>query len=236
MIMKKFISVILILIMCQPLLALAKDSYITLEPYPYSSHVLGEDLIIYGDTDFSQVTLGFYYPDDEQGYMGYAKYIMTIGADELKNGYVIKTETYSRLWPEGVWKIVVQNGSVRDEIGIPMAKEADYNRKVMIAEYSEGALTAFNSYRCRGVNKRNNTLEFVTEDDTVIRVFSWNNFAPTDSGETSIFIAFYKDGYMTDAKVYTGCLSEFDTYFTLDIPQNKQLKFFYWNDNMNPIE
>lgn len=237
MTMKKLISIILILIICQPVCALAEDSYISLDPYPYSSHTLGEDLIIYGDTDFSTVVLGLYYPNDEQGYMGYAKYVITISGDELRSGYVIPTETYSRLWPEGVWKIVVQNGeNARDEISIPMTKEAIYNRNVMVAEYSDNMLTTVTSYRCRGVICRNNTFEFITEDNTVIKVFSWNNFTPTDSGETSIFIAFYKDGYMLAAKVYTGVLSRFDTYFTLDIPQNKQLKFFYWDDNMNPID
>lgn len=234
--MKKLISFILIFIMCQPVFTLAKDSYITLDPYPYSSHVLGEDLVIYGDTDFSTVVLGFYYPDDEQGYKGYSKYVITISGDELRHGFVIPTETYSRLWPEGVWKVVVQNGSIRDEIGIPMTKEASYNRNVMIAEYSDSALVSVASYRCRGVKTQNNIFEFATEDNTVIKVFSWNNFAPTASGETGIYIAFYKDGYMLDAKVYTGVLSEFDTYFTLDIPQDKQLKFFYWDDNMSPID
>lgn len=233
--MKKFICVILILILCQPVFALAEESYIKLKPYPYSSHVLGDDLVIYGDTNMSSVVLGLHYPDDEQGYKGYAKFVITISANELKRGYVIGTETYSRLWPEGVWKLVVQYDNARDEINIPMAKEASYDRNVILAEYSGNTLSNLKSYSCRGVVCRNNTFEFVTEDNTVIKVFSWNNFKPTVSGETSVFIASYKDGYMIDAKVYTGVLSQFDTYFTLDMPQERQLKFFYWDNNMSPI-
>ena len=93
--MKKFISLlILICIIASSVPAFAAENYVTLTPYPYSSHVLGEDLVIYGDTNLSNITLGLFYP--EEGYKGWAKFIQTITAKALRNGYVIPTETVSR--------------------------------------------------------------------------------------------------------------------------------------------
>jgi hypothetical protein len=175
---------------------MAKDSYVKLDPFPYSTHVLGEDLVIYGDTDFSSVTLGLFYPKD-QGYMGYAKFVITISGDELRKGYVIPTETYSRLWPEGNWSVVVQNGTARDEITIPMAEEAYYNRYLRVCEYSDNTLTEVNTFACRGVIVRNNTMSISLEDGTHIRIYSWDNLSPTDSGEARLFVATYKDGYIS---------------------------------------
>ena len=233
--MKKLISIVLIFILCQSVCVMANDSNISLDPYPYSSHVLGEDLVIYGDTDFDQVTLGFYYPKD-QGYMGYAKYIITITADELKNGYVIPTETYSRLWPEGDWTVVVQNGSARDEITISMAIDASYDRHVRICEYSDNALSFVETYSCRGIVIKDNVLSFSLEDGTEYRIFSWNNFAPANSGKTKLFIATYKDGYMTDIKTYTGTLTDFGNHITLTVSDTKRVEILYCEDNLTPVQ
>lgn len=232
--MKKFISIIiLILLVSLSIPATAGSDYVSLTPYPYSSHILGEDLIIYGDTDFDSVTLGLYYPDE--GYLGLSKYIMVISAAELKNGYVIPTETTSRLWPEGVWKVVVQNGSARDEIKITMSSDPVYNRSIRVAEYENNILTNLTSYICRGMQFNNNVISFTLEDATEVRIFSWNNFAPTDNGEARLFVAFYKDGYMTDIKTYSGELSDYGKHITLNISENKRIELLYWNDNLTPI-
>lgn len=233
--MKKFISIIiLILFILSALPASAEEGYVRFTPYPYSSHILGEDLVIYGDTNLGQVILGLYYPQD-QGYLGRAKYIITITAKELRNGYAIPTETYSRLWPEGLWKVVLQNGDARVEVQIPMTSSAVYNRSIRVAEYEDNILTNLTSYASRGMLFKNNIIEFALEDETTVRIFSWNNFAPTDSGETRLFVAFYKDGYLTNVKTYTGTLSDFGRHVTLNISENKRLELFYWNDNLIPI-
>ena len=233
--MKKFISlVITILLLTSAVPAFAIEGYVKLDPYPYSTHVLGEDLIIYGDTNFDSVTLGFYYPKD-QGYMGYAKLIITITADELKNGYVIPTEEYSRLWPEGNWSVVVQNGTARDEIVIPMAKEAFYNRYLRVCEYSDNTLTKVNTFICRGVVVKNNTISFSLSDGTEIRIYSWDNLSPATSGETTLYLASYKDGYMLDVKTFIGNLDNFTNHITLICSDTERVEILYWEDNLIPV-
>ncbi len=233
--MKKLVSVIVVLsifLACFP--AFAKESFITLDPYPYSTHVLGEDLVICGDTDFASVTVGLYYPDDEQGYKGYAKYIMTISGEELKNGYVIPTETKSRLWPCGVWSVVVQNGSVRDEIRINMQTEAVFNRFFRVAEYDNSALIKLTTYPCRGVISKNNTLSFTTEEGKTVKIFAWNNLAPTSCGEARIFIATYEEGYLINTQTFQGVLSKDGCHLTLNISESKRVEIFLWNEQLNP--
>lgn len=234
--MKKLISIFLIAIsiICQNVCVMAKDSYVSLDPFPYSTHVLGEDLVIYGDTDFSQVTLGLFYPKD-QGYMGYAKFVITISADELREGYVIPTETYSRLWPKGDWSVVVQNGTARDEITIPMAEEACYNRYLRVCEYTDNTLTEVNTFACRGVVIKNSSMSISLEDGTLIRIYSWDNFSPTDSGNSRLFVAWYKDGYMLKAKTYSGNLNNFSNHITLTASENERVEILYWEDNLIPV-
>ncbi len=232
--MKKFISLLLIFILTFPVSISAKESYITLSPYPFSSHTLGEDLVIYGDTSFSQVVLGFYYPDDP-GYKGYAKYIITISAKEFREGYTIQTETVSRFWPEGVWKIIIQNGEVRDEMLINMTSEPQFDRHIRFAEYTDNTLCNLQTYLCRGVEYRNNIITIPLENGDEIRIYSWKNFAPTDSGETQLFIATYKDGYMTDIKFREGRLTDYGNHIALDISETERFEIFYWDDNLVPI-
>lgn len=235
--MKKLLSILLVILILSPSVpAFAADSFITLEPYPYSTHILGENLVIYGDTDFGNITLGFYYPED-QGYFGYAKYIMTISAQELRSGYVIRTEEYSRLWPEGVWTVKVQNGDVSDTLKINMSKEAEYNRYVKLATYEDDALTSLTTYPCRGTRMHDNVLSFTLSDNTTVKIFSWDNLTPAESGESRIYIAFFDpEGYMTDIKTYQGTLSQFGNHFTLNISPTKKVKLFYWTDNLIPLE
>lgn len=235
MIMKKFIALFIVLILSFPTVVSAGESYISIDPYPFSSHVLGESLVVRGNTNFAFVTLGFYYPDIP-GYSGQAKFIMTLTAEEFRNGYTIYTDPPARLWPEGNWKVAVQNGSVREEIFIPMTAEPLYNRYVRIAQYSSDTLINVETYICRGIEKRENILKITLEDETEIRIFSWNNFKPTTDGEAQLFIATYKDGYMTNAKMRSGTLTEHGNHTELNINEGSdRVEIFCWEDNLIPI-
>lgn len=234
--MKRFVSLILIFILCQPVCIFADSSYIKLNPYPYSSHVLGEDLIIYGDTNIPHVILGLYYPDDEQGYRGYAKYILTISCDDLKNGYVIPTDTHPGLWPEGEWKIVVHNGDAHDEITILMSKEPSYNRHLRICEYTDNTLTSVDTYSCRGVQYKDSVITVPLSDGSEMRIFSWNNLSPANSGVTTLFVTTFKDGYMTDIKTLSGELIDYGNHTTLIISPTKRFEIFCWTNNLTPAQ
>lgn len=233
--MKKFSALILSFVMLALVVPVgAANSYITIHPYPYSTHVLGEDLVIYGDTDFGNVTLGLFYPRD-QGYNGMSKFVMTISANELRQGYVIHTGAYSRLWPTGDWRIKVQNGNVSDEIYITMSEEPVYDQVLKVVEYEDSALTSITSYATRGVLFKDNVLSFTLEDETAVKIYSWNNLKPTDQGEGKIYIASYNDGYLTSLKSYEGTLSSFGYHISLKIDENKAVKLLYWDENLTPV-
>ncbi len=231
--MKKFLVILISVLICFPTLAFAKEDYISLLDYPYSTHVLGEDLVIYGETNIANVSLGLYYPNDDQGYMGYAKLIIALTADELKKGYVIKTDTFSRLWPEGEWTVRVQSGDVYDTITIPMRKEADFNRKVKIAAYNLGAMESISTYKSRGGYIKDNVVTFLLENNVTMKIFSWNNFTPVSEGESRVFVAFYKDGYLTKAQSFFGTLSRYSDHISIENGENK-LKIFCWDENLTP--
>ncbi|MBR5535843.1 MAG: hypothetical protein IKU60_04260 [Clostridia bacterium] len=232
--MKKLIFLILIFTLIFPVSISAKEDYITLSPFLYSSHHLGEDLVIYGDTSLPTATLGFYYPED-QGYKGYAKFIINISAKELREGYVIPTEEYSRLWPEGVWTVAVQNGAYRDEIKIPMSKDAPlYNRQVRLAHYRDNTLTSLTTYTTQGIQISSNTISFTLEDSTLVKIYAWDNLSPTNDGDAQLFAAVYKDGYMTEAKTYSGTLSSYGKHISLEISETERFELLFWNDSLIP--
>ncbi|MBQ8003075.1 MAG: hypothetical protein IJ297_06500 [Clostridia bacterium] len=234
--MKKLICFLIIFSMAITTNVFARDSYIILSPYPFSTHVLGEDLVIYGNTDFSQVTLGLFYPNDEQGYFGYAKYIATITAQELRQGHVIKTDTTSRLWPKGNWTVAVQYGDVRDEIIIPMSDNANYNRCVRVAQYEDLALVSLDTYKCRGVIIRNGVFGFTTDEGKNIRIFSWDNFSPSTKGDARIFIASYTDeGIVENVQTFYGTVSLDGLHFTLNISDTERVEIFVWEDGITPV-
>ena len=235
MIIKRTIAFILILFTLSQLPIYAANSYITIDPYHYSTHILGEDLVIYGDTDFSNVTLGLFYPKD-QGYNGLSKYIQTISRDELKNGYSIPTGTFSRLWPCGNWKVKVQYGDIYDEIFINMQEEAAFDRKLRVVEYENSALKEIKAYPIRGMVFKNNVLSFSLEDGSLIKIYAWNNLSPVAYGDGKVFVATYKDGYLTNTKTYEGTISYFGHHISLKLSENKTIKLFYWDDNLKPIQ
>lgn len=231
--MKKFICFVILILLTFPHKSFAQNSYITLEPYPYANHVLGEDLTVYGDTDFSYVSLGLYYPKD-QGYQGKVKYIITLTADELRSGYVIPTGTYSNLWPEGEWRVKVQYDDFYAEQYIAMGKTASFDQRLYVSEYDNSTLTALSSYKTRGVQLKNNILSLSLEDNSEVKIFSWSNLSPVCDGESRIFIARYKDGFLTDIKTYQGTISHYGYSISLKIDNFKTVKLFCWRDNLTP--
>lgn len=231
--MKKFISLILILVLCTPLSALAAEKYITITPYPLSSHVMGDDLVVYAKTNLSYATIGLYYPVTG-GYN--LKFSDIVYASDLKKGYTIPTSgEIGKKNPEGNWKLIIQYGNASDEIYILMTSEPLYNRYVRIAEYSDNTLTDISTYACRGIEYSNKTISFSSSDGKDIRIFSWDNLSPTDSGETQLFIATYEDDYMTDIRAYKGELSCYGNRTTLNISPSARLEIYYWYDNLVPI-
>ncbi|MGM9552417.1 MAG: hypothetical protein ACI3XA_09215 [Clostridia bacterium] len=232
--MKRFILFIIIaLIITASIPVGASNSFMALTPYPYSTHVLGEDLIIYGNTDFGSVVLSLFYPEDG-GYMGMAVYTLTLTASELRQGHVIKTEPKSLRWPEGKWKVRIQNGTIYDELYINMTEFPVFDQSVRVCEYENSTLTSLATYNTRGVQFKDNIISFVLEDGTEVKIYYWDNFKPVDTGTGRIYIAFYHDGYLTDIKTYPGELSTYGYHVSLNISDNRAVKIFYWNENLNP--
>lgn len=234
--MKKTVLFILIIIslLSFSLCTHAAGNYISIERYPFSSHVLGEDLIICGETDFSHVSVALYYPDD-RGYGGELKFAIILTKNEFKDGYAIKTEPSNRLWPEGLWTLKVQNGQIYDEITVKMTSQPDFSQKIFVAEYTYNTLTSLSSYSTRGVLKNNNVVCFKAEDGTEIKVFSWDCLKPADCGDCRIYIAFYNFGMLTDIKSYQGSLADGSNCILLNMPGGKSIKIFCWDDDMSPL-
>ena len=233
--MKKFIS--LFLIFSVVFLAVpvgAANSYIKLEPFPYSTHLPGEDIVVYGDTDCSFVTLGLFTPKDS-GYKGRIRFSITIRGKDLKEGYVINTDPDILAWPAGDWTLRVQYGSVFDEITITTSEAPQYDRVLRVAEYDNSSLSSVSSYCTRGVVFKDNIISFTLEDNTEVKIYSWDNLAPADSGETTIYVAKYNEDCLTEIKSYKGTLNEFGKSVSLEIDENKTLKLLYWDDSLQPV-
>ncbi len=227
--MKKALCLILgslIVLFSHP--AYAKNSYIHITPLPYSSYILGEDITVRGETDFDFVTLGFYYPE-EDGYYGLAKFIISLSASELRGGYVIPTDTLSKQWPEGSWRILVQSGSVRDDIYVTLLEKPVYDKYLRIAEYDGGILTKVSTYPTRGAVFSENVISFALDGGITLRLFFWNDaLSPENSGNGSIYAAFCKDGTLLSATKYSAELSQsFPVTMTKD---GKTVKLLYWNN------
>lgn len=234
--MKKFIAVLLISIsfMSCTVAHAAESYYINVDPYPYSSHILGEDLVVYGDTNATAVVLGLYSLRDN-GSVAAFLYSSTVFRSELKNGYSIPTSRAGGSWKEGDYLLVLQYGPTKSESIIHMSYEPVYDRNVIICEYSDNTLINSVSYRCRGIAKRNGIYEIALQDGSSIKIFFWNNFVPTENGEATVFISANQDGYMTSAKHYRGFLSSDGNRFTMKLENGGELKLFLWNDSLNPV-
>lgn len=232
--MKKVVLFIILIIMCLPVQAFAAEKYITLEEYPYSTHVLGEDLIIYGSTNINAyLSLGLYIPVTG----GYTPlYYDSITPKQLKNGYTIPTPIESGKHPQGEWLLVVQFGTVRDELYINMTAEPLYDRYVHMAEYSDNTLVNVETYKSRGIRFRDNIISFTTEMGEEIRIFSWNNLSPVSEGNSRIFVAHYKDGYITKVNTYEGTLRCYNGSVCLENENGSYFKLLYWTENLTPVK
>ncbi|MBQ8002549.1 MAG: S-layer homology domain-containing protein, partial [Clostridia bacterium] len=120
--MKKLISLLIcICLAASAFTALANDIYIELDPLEYDEYMRGETIFVRGETN-TYVTLGLYYPEH---YGSSAKYIMTYSPDELAEGVYLETDTEERLWPDGVWTIIVQSGDVSESLEFTLCEVVD---------------------------------------------------------------------------------------------------------------
>lgn len=230
--MKKLISIfITISILSFSVPSLAEDLYISLEPLPYSAHLLGETITIYGSTNISNVSVALISPD------GDLKDVFVLSASRLKHGYSIPTDTAANGWAEGEWTIRAQAMGIVAELKINMTSAPDYDRTVRVAHYVDSTLQSLTSYQCRAIEIKDNIISFTLPDENIVKIYSWNNFQPVQSGESRVFITLNSaDGYVTDVRTYQGTLSALSNHFTLKISENEYLKFFYWKDILTPVQ
>jgi hypothetical protein len=227
--LKRIFTVILLIYMIfSAMPGYAEGSFIRLEPLCYSSYVLGEDIIVKGETDFDYVTVGLYYPDE---YSGFAKYIITISASEFSKGCKISTDEASKQWPEGNWRIMVQNGNVKSDVYVPLLSEPVYDKYLRIAKYDGDTLTEVKTYKTRGALFKDDTISFALSDETFLKLFFWNdNLAPSSSGNGSIYLAQYSDGNFLSAQKFSGELSQ---KLPITVTNNSETyKIFCWNENL----
>ncbi|MBQ7875919.1 MAG: S-layer homology domain-containing protein [Clostridia bacterium] len=120
--MKKIVSLLisLCLLLC-PFTVMAEETFIEINPLEYDEYTYEETIFISGFAN-KYVTLGLYYPEEAGGS---AKYIMTYSPDELSEGIEIALGEQSRLWPEGVWTIIVQSGDVSESLEFTLSETVD---------------------------------------------------------------------------------------------------------------
>ncbi|MBQ8539841.1 MAG: S-layer homology domain-containing protein [Clostridia bacterium] len=120
--MKKLISLLTCICMLVAALPVyAADIYIELDPLRYEEYMRGETILISGSTN-TYVTLGLYYPEH---YGSSAKYILTYSPSELSDGIELETDTDDKLWPDGVWTIIVQSGEVSESLEFTLCEFVD---------------------------------------------------------------------------------------------------------------
>ncbi len=232
--MKKFLLFLIVFILAFPQTTFAAESYIEVDPLAYSSYCRGEDFTIKGDTNLASFTLGLY-PPKVEGFYSIAKYIMTCFSDELSEGITIPIGTNTIEWPEGVWQVILQNGSVRTVVDIPIYNEPVYDRKIMVCEYSDNTLMDISTYFCRGAFF-GETIAFETKEGFCYEIFTWDNLSPTDAGDATVYVAEFKDDILTTIKAYSGTLDPSSEMIVLNISPTECIKIFYWNDLLNPIK
>lgn len=120
--MKKVLSLIIsVCILVSAFPTFAAETYIELDSLQYDEYMRGETVTVFGSTN-AYVTLGLYYPES---YGGTAKYIMTYSPQELSDGVELETDTDDKLWPDGVWTIIVQSGEVSESLEFTLSETVD---------------------------------------------------------------------------------------------------------------
>lgn len=120
--MKKFIS--LLICICLIIAAFpvsAVEASIELDSLRYDEYMRGETVVISGEANV-YVTLGLYYPEH---YGSTAKFIQTYSPSELADGIELELGTEEKLWPEGVWTIIVQNGDASESLEFTLSETVD---------------------------------------------------------------------------------------------------------------
>lgn len=211
----------------------AESSYIKIYPFPYSSYTLGESITVRGDTNLSFVTLCLSYPNDGD-YKGMSKFVITLSANEFKEGYTIRTGTFSNQWPEGLWRIRVQNDNAVDDVFVKFTAETEYTSSLYVAEYEDGAVSGIYSLPARGAEYNNGVISLFLKDE-VVKIFQWNDaLTPLSEGEGNIYFASYVSGAAVFVKK---CRGEFSPSFPLILHSGgKTYKLFLWSNIMTPME
>lgn len=132
--LKKLLSLFITLALIFSALPSFAAGSLELDSLAYDTYMRGETIIVSGSTSVP-VTLGLYYPEEASGT---AKYIMTVLPSELSAGIEIETDTDPRLWPDGVWKIVVQSGEMREELEFELAETVDRGEEPVIPPTNPG--------------------------------------------------------------------------------------------------
>lgn len=233
--MKKLVFIFLSLILVfSSVPVYASDTYI--EIFPFGSElVLGEDLCIKGDTDFGYVSVGLFYPEDSPS-AGIAKYISVFSAAELRAGIIIKTDRPSsfpsKMWPEGKWRVKVQNGSVSDEKYVGFTREASFDKTFRIAKYEDNQLISLTSASSRGYYFTQQGVVFPFEDGQSLNILFWNSsLAPAYCGRASAYLTVYDGDCLIEAASYKITLPlSFPLTFTDS--GGVTYKIFSWGDNL----
>lgn len=121
--MKKLLSITIALCLLLSILPVsAQDIVIELNDLEYDAYMYEETVVVSGYSN-AYVTIALYYPED---FAQQAKSILTYSPDDLLDGVEIELgEQGDSLWPEGVWRIIVQNGDVSETLEFTLAEVVD---------------------------------------------------------------------------------------------------------------
>lgn len=230
--MKKFLSLLLsAFLLFASSDTYAANSYVHIMPLAFSSYLPGEDIVIRCETDCSFLVLGLYYPDEGEN-NGRAKYITGITAAELRAGFTIPTDP---LWEEGNWRVVVQNGSARDEVFINLSKHPSYSRTLSFALYDGDFLSSVATFPTRGSYIKNGATVFSVSDSISLKLFFWDDaLSPVQDGGGSLYAAFYEDDILLSAGRFEADDISLEPCIVLE-RGNSELKIFYWSENLTPL-
>lgn len=133
--MKKLLSLLLCLcILSSALIISAEDPYIEIDPLEYDEYMRGESIYIYGQSNV-HVTMGLYYPEH---YGSTAKYVLTYSPTELSEGIKLDLGTEEKLWPEGLWTIVFQNGDASEVLEFTLSETVDRSEEPTDDPFDDG--------------------------------------------------------------------------------------------------
>ena len=119
--MKKLIAIITACFLVLSSLTAFSAGTLELDPLMYDVYLRGETVHVSG-TSSVFVTLGLYTPQEEGGML---RMSTILSPSNLAEGFDIETGTDEDRWPEGTWKIIVQNGDLREELEFELLETVD---------------------------------------------------------------------------------------------------------------